>query len=78
MNSPCHGSNEFSRWLLHMSEVLTANCDALGRLHFLVVSQGAFVFTRCLPADSVQSVGVRVFHQHFLALVGKSGKEGNY
>lgn len=60
-----------------MSQVLTANCDVLGRLHFLVVSQGAFVFTRLLSADGVQSVGVHVFHQHFLALVTKNRKEGN-
>lgn len=56
---------------LHMSWLLTANNQVLRGLHFLVVSQGAFVFTRSLSADGSQSVGVRIFHQHFLALVAR-------
>lgn len=41
-----------------MPPVLTANSDVLGRLHFLVVSQGAFVFPPSLSADGSHSVGV--------------------
>lgn len=57
-----------------MSEVLTANFNVLGHLHFLVVSQGTFVFTRSLSADGIQSVGVQVFYRYFLALVEKNMK----
>lgn len=43
---------------LHMSRVLTVNKDALGGLQFLVVRQGAFIFTCILSVDGSQSVGV--------------------
>lgn len=61
---------------LRMSRVLTADFDALGGLHFLVVSQRAFVFTLRLPADGSQGVGVGILHQDFLALVEREGERG--
>lgn len=55
-----HYANAVSQYAraLHMSGVLTADNNALGGLHLLVISKGAFVFTRSISADGSQSVVV--------------------
>lgn len=72
-----HYANAVSQYAcaLHISQVLTADNDALGGLHLLVISKGAFVFTLSLSADGSQSIVVGIFHQHFLTLVEREEVE---